>query len=159
MDENAKKTLLRFVPHGLYILTSGSGDAAHGFTATWLTQASFTPPQVVVAVRRDSHAFASIAAGGAFGVNLLSKDGRAIAEAFFKPPRPAAGRLGDHRFHSSPLTGVPVLEAALGFLGCRVVGSFGEGDHGLYLGEVVEAEIRAPGEPLVLADTPWKYGG
>jgi flavin reductase (DIM6/NTAB) family NADH-FMN oxidoreductase RutF len=159
MNEDAKKSLLRAVPHGLYIVTSGEGDKAHGFTATWLTQASFKPPQVAIGVRRDSHAFTVISETGAFVVNFLAKDGRPVAEAFFKPPRSENGKLGAHAFRAAPLTGAPILEAALGFLGCQVRGSLGDGDHALFLGEVVEAEAKGPVETLVLADTPWKYGG
>mgnify|MGYP003694355167 CR=1 FL=1 len=177
MNENAKKALLRAIPHGLYVVTTGAGNDAHGFTSTWLTQASFKPPLVMMAVRRDSHAFAAITKNRAFVVNFIPKDARAMAERFFQPPRAENQSFGEFAFAPSPATGSPVLAAALGYLDCRVVPAAGDdsasgasaggasaggashGDHAVILGEVVEAAELRPGAPLILADTPWKYGG
>ncbi|MFN0204688.1 MAG: flavin reductase family protein [Planctomycetota bacterium] len=159
MNEDAKKTLLRAVPHGLYIITTGTGDSAHGFTSTWFTQASFKPPLVVTAVRRDSHAYTTIRDNNSFIVNYIPKSARAAAEVFFKPPRPENNKFGIYTFAPSPVSGGPVLEVALGYLDCKLVHIYDNGDHSLFVGEVTEAEVRAAGEPLVLGDTPWKYGG
>lgn len=159
MNEDAKKTLLRAVPHGLYIITTGAGAAAHGFTATWLTQASFKPPLLVAAIRRDSHAYTAVKDNNSFVVNYLPKAARAIAEVFFKPPRPENNKFGIYTFAPSPVSGGPALEDALGILDCKLVHVYDNGDHSLFVGEVTEAEIRTPGEVLVLGDTPWKYGG
>jgi flavin reductase (DIM6/NTAB) family NADH-FMN oxidoreductase RutF len=159
MDEAAKKTLLRKVPHGLYVVTSGAGEKAHGFTATWLTQASFQPPIVVLGVRRDSQSYTSITGAGTLCVNLVPKDRRDLAEKFFKPPAAGGGRFGDLSFHAGPATGSPVLDDALGFLECRVLQVVDRGDHSAVVAEVVEAGVLRDGELLVLSDTPWKYGG
>jgi flavin reductase (DIM6/NTAB) family NADH-FMN oxidoreductase RutF len=159
MNEDARKALLRAIPHGLYIVTTGAGDNAHGFTATWLTQASFKPPLVMLAVRRDSFAHAAMSQNKHFAVNYLDKDSRAIAEAFFKPPRAENGKFGIHGFSPAPETGSPVLDAALGWLDCKRIHTFEHGDHSIMVGEVLEASVLKPGEPLVLGDTAWKYGG
>ena len=53
LNLQAKKTLLRKIPHGLFICTVREGDEINGFTASWVTQGSFTPPLVVMAVRAD----------------------------------------------------------------------------------------------------------
>lgn len=162
MNEDAKKTLLRMIPHGLYVVTSGkaAGDGpAHGFTATWLTQASFKPPLVMMGVRKDSQSYASVTGNGAFVVNFITKGDRAMAERFFQAPPASGSRFGDQPFRPSPATGAPVLEAALGFVECKVVHVFDHGDHSVVVGEVIEAQILQGGEPLLLSDTPWKYGG
>ncbi len=61
MDPNAKKTTLRMIPYGLYVLTAAHADGrvAAG-TVNWVTQASFEPPLVAVGVKTDSHAHALI---------------------------------------------------------------------------------------------------
>lgn len=159
MNEDAKKTLLRSVPHGLYIVTTGSGGAAHGFTATWLTQASFKPPLIMMGVKRDSHGYTTIVENKSFIVNFVGKDGRAICEKFFQAPKPENNCFGPYAFVTSPATGAPVLEAATGYLDCRVTSVVEGGDHAVIVGEVIEANIMKAGDPLVLADTPWKYGG
>jgi flavin reductase (DIM6/NTAB) family NADH-FMN oxidoreductase RutF len=49
MDANTKKTALRMIPYGLYVLTAkGQDDAVAAATVNWVTQASFAPPLVVV---------------------------------------------------------------------------------------------------------------
>jgi len=159
VNEEAKRSLLRQLPHGVYVVTSGSGDRAHGFTATWITQASFKPPLVVVAIRHDSQSYASVTASGAFAVNLLRKDGRAIAERFFQPPSASGSRFGELAFHAGDATGAPILDDALGALECKVVHVFDRGDHSVVVGEVLGAATCRGGDLLLLADTPWKYGG
>jgi len=55
MDTDTKKTVLRMIPYGLYVLTAkdqeGSVAAA---TVNWVTQTSFQPPLIVIGVRADS---------------------------------------------------------------------------------------------------------
>ena len=50
LDLEAKKVLLRKIPHGLFICGVREGDEINGFTASWVTQGSFEPPLVVMAV-------------------------------------------------------------------------------------------------------------
>ena len=49
LDADAKKVLLRKIPHGLFICGVRNGDEVNGFTASWVTQGSFEPPLVVMA--------------------------------------------------------------------------------------------------------------
>jgi len=50
MDPNAKKTALRMIPYGLFVLTAAKGDRVSAGTVNWVTQASFAPPLVAVGV-------------------------------------------------------------------------------------------------------------
>ena len=43
LDEQAKKTMLRKIPHGLYICGVKDGEEVNGFTSSWLMQASLRP--------------------------------------------------------------------------------------------------------------------
>ncbi len=55
MDQEAKKTALRMIPYGIYVLTAddGKGKVAAA-TVNWATQTAFAPPLVVVGVKTDS---------------------------------------------------------------------------------------------------------
>src|SRR5439155_9715356 len=79
MDPNAKKTTLRMIPYGLYVLTAAGkdGQVAAG-TVNWVTQASFEPPLVAVGVKTDSHAHALIKDTKAFALNVLGKGQQAL---------------------------------------------------------------------------------
>ena len=47
MDPNVKKTTLRMIPYGLYVLTAAHSDGRiSAGTVNWVTQASFEPPLV-----------------------------------------------------------------------------------------------------------------
>ena len=53
LDEKAKRTLLRMIPHPLNICGVKQGDSVNGFTLSWTTQASFKPPLIVIGVKGD----------------------------------------------------------------------------------------------------------
>ena len=159
MDLHAKKTILRRIPHGIYVVGVWDDDRLGAFTATWLTQASFTPPLIVMGVRKDSHVFPMIRDGGRFSVNLLGKHQKAVAEHFVKSATVAGEKL-DGVAYRRGRTGAPILEDAIAYVECEVREIANErGDHALVIGEVVEAGIQRDEPPLTLADTGWHYGG
>src|SRR6187200_2175220 len=85
MNEDAKKTALRMIPYGLYVLTAeGKNGAVAAATVNWVTQTAFTPPLVVMGVKTDSGAHAIIKETGEFALNILGKGQQAMAFNFFK---------------------------------------------------------------------------
>ena len=159
MDPQAKKTILRKIPHGVYIVGVKNGAQLNAFTATWLTQVSFTPPLVALGIKKDAHSFEMIKQGRVFSVNLLGKNQKSIAEHFVKPASVVGEKLKEVR-HRLGKTGAPVLEDAIGFFECEVreIANDG-GDHAVVIGEVVEAGVRDDAPALTLMDTGWHYGG
>ena len=143
MDENAKKTVLRMIPYGLYILTSANekGEVAAA-TINWVTQMSFKPPLVAMGVKIDSGAHEIMKESGHFALNVLGKGQQGLAFAFFKP----AERDG-HTVNGEPFqfktTGSPVLDAAIGYVEGKVVHVFEQGDHSIFVGEVVDAALQS----------------
>jgi flavin reductase (DIM6/NTAB) family NADH-FMN oxidoreductase RutF len=141
MDANAKKTVLRMIPYGLYVLTArGKDDTVAAATVNWVTQASFAPPLVVVGVKADSHAHALIKESRAFALNVLGKGQGPMAFTFFKPATREGQTVSGEPFRWGS-TGAPVLERAPGFVECRLVESVEVGDHSVFVGEVVEAGL------------------
>src|SRR5437764_9339073 len=58
MNQDAKKTALRMIPYGIYVLTADDGKGnVSAATVNWVTQTAFNPPLVVVGVKTDSHAY------------------------------------------------------------------------------------------------------
>ncbi|MBI3825903.1 MAG: flavin reductase family protein [Candidatus Rokubacteria bacterium] len=143
MDANAKKTVLRMIPYGLYVLTAEGKDGAIGAaTVNWVTQASFAPPLVVVGVKADSHIHAIIKDSGAFALNVLGKGQQKAAFTFFKPATREGQTISGEPFRKGA-TGAPVLERAPAFVECRLVDTVERGDHSVFVGEVVEAGLAA----------------
>ena len=159
MDPQAKKIALRKIPHGVYIVGVKQDAQLNAFTATWLTQVSFSPPLVALGIKKDSHSFDMIKHGRVFSVNLLGKDQKPIAEHFVKPASVVGEKLKDVRYRAGK-TGAPVLEEAVAFFECEVREIANEqGDHAIVIGEVVEAGVRKDEPALTLMDTGWHYGG
>jgi len=158
LDLDAKKTLLRKIPHGLFVCGVAEGDVVNGFTASWVTQGSFAPPLVVMAVRADSTSNGMIQRSGRFSLNVLAADQKDLAAVFFKPQQGVGGRFQTAPFQLGAL-GLPLLDDALGGVECAVVGQVAAGDHTVFVGEVKSAVLHRDGAALELASTGWNYGG
>jgi flavin reductase (DIM6/NTAB) family NADH-FMN oxidoreductase RutF len=143
MDANAKKTALRMIPYGLYVLTAESADGTvAAATVNWVTQASFQPPLVAVGVKADSGAHAVIKSSGAFALNILGKGQQAAAFAFFKPATRDGDRISGELYRRGS-TGSPILASAPAYVECRLTTTVEVGDHSVFVGEVVDAGVTA----------------
>jgi flavin reductase (DIM6/NTAB) family NADH-FMN oxidoreductase RutF len=147
------------IPHGLQIVTVRDGDRFHGYTSSWMTQGSFTPPLVILGVKRDSLARSMMAKEKVFAIHFPGKDQLGLVKAFFKAPAREGGTLGGVPFRVGERTGCPLLEGVLAHAECRVIHEWEGGDHSVVVGEVLAVGVAREGDPLLLADTPWNYGG
>ena len=161
MDEDAKKTALRMIPYGMYVLTSKSQDGQEVSAATvnWLTQTSFAPPLVAVGVKGDSTAHAHITDTGVFAVNVIGKDQLDTAFTFFKSLEREGDSIGGQAFVAGPETGCALLTNSPAWWECKVVSQLDQGDHTLFLGEVLEAGMRAEDQTILMRDHNLNYGG
>ena len=116
LDEKVKRTLLRKLPHPINICGVKEGEEINGFTLSWMTQASFKPPMVVIGVRQDSRSHAMIKASQVFAVSFLERGQvhQDLAEKFFKPQKQVGEKLGDVDFTLGEVTGCPVITSRLG---------------------------------------------
>lgn len=144
MDQDAKKTALRMIPYGIYVLTAddGHGNVAAA-TVNWVTQTAFAPPLVVVGVKTDSGAYPIVKETKKFTLNMLGKDAKGVAFTFFKPTKLEDGRLSGQSIRRGK-NGLPILDAALAAVECNVTGIVEQGDHHIIIGEVVEAHLTKP---------------
>jgi len=93
-DEQARKTALRMILYGIYVMTAKArGAAPAAATVNWVTQTSFSPPFVAVGVKTDSGVYAATRAAGHFVLNVLGKGQQGAAFAFFKPAELEDGKL------------------------------------------------------------------
>ncbi len=54
MNTDAKKSVLRMIPYGIYVLTADDGRGnICAATVNWVTQTAFAPPLLVVGVKTD----------------------------------------------------------------------------------------------------------
>jgi len=160
MDDDARRQVLRRFPYGMSVMTATEGGTPAASTLTWFSQCSFHPPLVMIGIQTNSLVHDAVAKSGAVAVNFLAADQKDIAERFFKPPAFESGRLHGLSFEPGPMTGSPLLLDLPAWIETRVAERVERGDHDVFVCEVVGAGIRRPDfAPLLLAMTPWTYGG
>ena len=140
-------------------MTAKQGADLSVMTANWLTQCSFEPPLLMLAVESDSHSRQVIESSGAFAINLYESGQRELAgnlgRTFSKHPE----KITAITWRPSPLTGSPVLDSALAWVECKIVSSLQAGDHILFVAQVVEVGLDHEGSPLTLKEAGFKYAG
>jgi flavin reductase (DIM6/NTAB) family NADH-FMN oxidoreductase RutF len=140
MDDAAKKTALRMIPYGIYVLTADAGGQIAAATVNWVTQTAFAPPLVAVGVKADSGSYATLKKAGSFALNMLGKGQQGIAFTLFKPAQVEAGKISGEPYRKGT-TGAPILTNAVACVECKVAEIIERGDHHVVIGEVVEAYL------------------
>jgi flavin reductase (DIM6/NTAB) family NADH-FMN oxidoreductase RutF len=163
MSEDVVSDILRRFPYGFYSVTSRNGDEVNAMVLTWISQASFEPRLIALALQRTSHTYALVKAGRVFAVNLFQRGDFDIIQPLTKSSEKAPDKLDEVEYSHAPETGCPVLEGAAAYLECEVLQIFETGgDHDIVLGKVVGGESFQPGEAgdtLTLPEIGWSYGG
>ncbi|OCC14506.1 Diflavin flavoprotein [Dissulfuribacter thermophilus] len=141
--------IARATPTGVYVVTVKAGDKINGMTAAWVTQVSFKPALVGVAIAPQRHTYSLIKEAGTFCLNALPEGTIELAKHFgFK-----SGRKVD-KFEGIPFTyaqnGSPVLKDAYAYLECKVENEFEAGDHIFFVGSIIDAaELNKDANPLI----------
>jgi flavin reductase (DIM6/NTAB) family NADH-FMN oxidoreductase RutF len=158
MDPAIKKKALRMITYGLFVATSRDDAGPAAGTINWISQSSFTPPLIMVAIKADSALHRAVTTSRRFIVHVIGKDQKELATAFFRGAELSGDRLNGYLIESSP-NGIPLLVDPPAWFECRVVNEVHGGDHTVFVAEVVEAGVRKEAEPLTLRDTGFFYGG
>jgi flavin reductase (DIM6/NTAB) family NADH-FMN oxidoreductase RutF len=145
MDADAKKTALRMIPYGIYVLTAeGKDGTIAAATINWVTQAAFQPPLLALGVKADSGAHAVVKEAKKFALNILGKGQQDVAFKFFKPAQVEGNRISGEPFERGA-NGAPVLTTAAAVVECTLLDSVERGDHSCFVAEVTEARVvRSP---------------
>ncbi len=132
-------------PTGVTVITALTGDGPAGLAANAVTSLSLEPPLMLACVDRGSRTLRAVEAAGHFGVNVLDAGATDLAVGFARKV-PTADKWKDVGWRES--AGIPVLDAAIVWIGCRLRDVISGGDHVIVTGEVHAVEER-PGEPLL----------
>jgi len=139
-------------PSGIFILTAADGSGREtGMLASWVQQASFEPPVVSVAVNKKRYLNDWLASEPKMALCLVGESQGSLLKHFgkgFEPDEPAFAGLETHR----GVTGLPVLDGALGYLEGGVTAQVDAGDHIVYLLKIEAAgasELLSAHKPMV----------
>ena len=118
---------------------------------SWVQQASFHPPAVTIAIKKERYVNEWLTSTGRAAINLVGESEKQFLIHFgrgFKSGEPAFEGIDIKR----GVTGVPVLAEALGYLEGNITGHFPAGDHIVHLMEIVAAgagEMIHEEQPMV----------
>ncbi len=148
LDGDLDKALGR-ISGGLYIVTASQGkhhaQRRGAMVASWVTQASFVPPGLTVAVAKERAIEVLMQVGDRFVINVLREDNyQPLLRHFLKRFPPGADRFEGVNVLENVAKGGPVLVDALAYLSCRVEQRLEGPDHWIVYAVVEEGNVSDP---------------
>jgi flavorubredoxin/flavin reductase (DIM6/NTAB) family NADH-FMN oxidoreductase RutF len=146
LDGDIDKALGR-LSGGLYVVTARQSDGEGGarssaMVASWVSQASFEPPGITVAVAKDRAIESLMQVDDRFVLNILREDNhQGLLRHFLRRFPPGADRFAGVTVLEGAAEGGPVLGDALAFLGCRVAQRLEGPDHWIIYAEVEQGKV------------------
>jgi len=128
LDADLDKALGR-ISGGLYIITAKRGDVQSAMLASWVTQASFKPLGLTIAVAKDRAIESLMHVGDRFVLNVLEEGNyQLLMKHFLKRFPPGADRFAGVKTQAAE-NGSPILTDALAYIECKVASRMELSDH------------------------------
>jgi len=123
----------------LCVVTATEGDVKTGMLASWVTQASFNPPGLTIAVAKDRAMENMTHTNNKFVVNILA-EGKEIRKQFMKVYAPGQDRFAGLDIQEANNGGI-IINGALAYLECSVQSRMEAGDHWLVYATVDDGKV------------------
>ena len=149
-------TALDKMVYGVYLVTLQSEGLINAFTASWVSQVSFDPPLIMVAVHREHFSHLLLERGSNFAINILGEEQGELARLFYTPVGPEEQERIGVPFITRK-SGAPILREAMAYLDCQLVTFYDAGDHTIYLGKVIDSGVAREGNPLTTQQLGKRY--
>ena len=146
-DGEELRALMRRVPAGVAVVTVDVEGERLGLTVGTLLSLSLEPPLVGVSISRQAALHELLRQAGGFGVSILAAGQERLAQHFARGVPPIA--LWHGVATREGVSGVPLVDGALGWIECRNWAEYPAGDHTVFVGEALSVEAGAPSQPLV----------
>ena len=135
---------------GIMVVSTRLDGVDHAMTVTAFASVSLDPQRVLFCAEKIARFHDAVLAAGSWALSVLDEDSEKTARWLATRGRPLEERLTGIAHHPGPVTGAPILEAALGALECRTTAVHDGGDHSIVVGEVIGASEPNPGgRPLL----------
>jgi flavorubredoxin/flavin reductase (DIM6/NTAB) family NADH-FMN oxidoreductase RutF len=123
----------------LCVITARREDVATAMLASWVSQATFNPPGIVVAVAKERAIESYLYQGDRFILNILAQ-GKSLRKHFMKKFAPGEDRFIDIPTENAD-NGCPILTEALAYLECEVSQRMECGDHWLVYAQTENGKV------------------
>lgn len=139
-----RAALGRFASGVTVVTTKDRTGRLHGITVSAFCSVSLEPPLILVCIDKRTGSHYAFEETDTFVVNVLREDQQHYSDQF-------ASHLPD-KFHGieylENADGLPMLKDALVNMQCRLVNSHDNGDHTIFVGEILKSHAT-DGKPLV----------
>jgi len=143
MCPDVAKALAR-ISSGLYVVTAAHNNARSAMIASWVSQASFEPLGLTIAVAKDRAIESLMQVGDSFVLNALGEDDYNVTlKHFLQRFAPGADRFQGVEWFPAK-NKCPVLKAAISYMECKVVSRLETPDHWITYCEVVDGGVMQP---------------
>ncbi len=145
--------LFRRITAGVYVIGVAGEGGRDAFTAAWVMQVSFDPPLLALSIHPEHASYPLLQSGRGFTVSVLREGQEGMARHFGLTSGRERDKLAGVRWLPSA-RGAPILEDAIAWLECELVGGMPAGDHELVVGRVTNGALEEPtARPLIYATT------
>eukprot|EP00798_Chlamydomonas_sp_ICE-L_P012083 gene12083-15193_t len=133
------------ISSGLYVVTASHNNARSAMIASWVTQASFEPLGLTIAVAKDRAIESLMQVGDSFVLNCLGEDDfQGTMKHFLQRFQPGADRFEGVDWFPAPDNKSPVLKGSIAYMECKVVSRLETADHWITYCEVVDGNVNKP---------------
>ncbi|WP_036485397.1 diflavin flavoprotein [Myxosarcina sp. GI1] len=125
----------------LCIVTTKQQELSGAMLASWVSQATFNPPGLTVAVAKERAIESLLHTGNNFVLNILQEGNHlGLMKHFLKPFAPGEARFEDVETEVAA-NGCPILKDALAYIECRITQRMECGDHWLLYGVAENGQL------------------
>jgi flavin reductase (DIM6/NTAB) family NADH-FMN oxidoreductase RutF len=158
MDTSIRRKALRAISYGVYIVSAKSKKGFSASIVTWLSQASFDPPLIMMGLKKSGRIDTHISESGCFVINIVGQNQKEFAASFLKNSVVQGNSINGYAFREGK-TGAPIFELVPYYLECKVKEIITGTDHDVIMAEIIDAGGPADQDQLDLRTAGWKYGG
>jgi 4-nitrophenol 2-monooxygenase / 4-nitrocatechol 4-monooxygenase, reductase component len=144
VDDARFKLAMSHFPSGVTVVTTEHQGRAYGLTVASFASLSLHPPLVLVCLEKSVKSHDAVVGSKKFAVSILGADQAEISNRFASKSDDKFSGIATGRGE----LGIPLIDGALCTIECRVCDQLPGGDHSIFVGEVVDVQVRE-GEPLI----------
>ena len=138
-----KSAMGKFIT-GVTIITINKNNNYIGKTVNSFASISLNPPLVLFSLGKKSSFVKNYAKSSFFGINILSKKQKRLS-IYFSKIKP---KWEDIKFFISK-NNIPLIEGSLANLNCKKITTISQGDHIIFICQILESQVKTKLKPLV----------
>lgn len=126
----------------LCVVSAKNGDAESAMLASWVSQATFVPPGITLAVAKDRAVESLVLPGGKFVINVLGEGKSSpTMKQLLKPYKPGEPRFSGLQTKEAS-NGCKILLDAISWMECTVQSRMEAGDHWVLYATIDDGQLQ-----------------